>query len=685
MKKILAIILIMSLIIPTALMGYADEDYQEFSDIKGHWAEKILKKHHKMGMLSGYPDGTFKPDQQMKRSELITLVNKYFGLKEEDNQNFEDVEGKEWYANETAKAKYYGYIKDLEARPEELASREDVVNMMSLIIDVEEQKQKSEKKDFKDLEGMNKEEQEKIESFSQMGYVSGYEDGTFKPKGIINRAEIMSIVENMLGYIVTSQEDIDNMPEGVTKVTIINPDIVIENKEIKGDIYIAPGVNGRLTIKNTKIKGQIDVSGGTTKNPIKLENVDVEKIVITKVKDEPKVEITGKSNIGEIKTKSVTKIEIKGETKVKTIQTQEKTEIKLEEGTKVEKLITEGKTKVETEKGSEIVNLEAKEKTEIKGEGKIDKAEIESEDVSIEKRPGYVKVDDQVDDAQIGQDKMDSKNDDDKENENNNNSGGSSNNNNNDNDNDNDNDNEKDTTPPEWATGYPFATMKSSELKIELSTKLNEKGTVYYTVYEAVYGEDITFTVAELISDGNSYGVEENTVTKEVYNGGLSSEKTYNIYLTAVDEYNNKQSSVKTIKVSAIDTTKPVFTKKEVKAGDVLGKMKLTAETNESANIYYVVVEKDSTSPTVEQIKAGVDYDSVQVIHSGNKEIFANELIEGLEDGKTYDIYLIAEDKNKNVSTIQKISYANIEIDHTPPTIIKAILVDGEDEEVLPW
>lgn len=41
---------------------------------------------------------------------MITLVNKYFGLKEKSDENYTDVSGDNWYVQETAKAKYYGFF-----------------------------------------------------------------------------------------------------------------------------------------------------------------------------------------------------------------------------------------------------------------------------------------------------------------------------------------------------------------------------------------------------------------------------------------------------------------------------------------------------------------------------------------------------------------------------------------------
>jgi hypothetical protein len=47
-----------------------------FSDVAGHWAEDDIQCAAAAGWINGYPDGTFKPDQHMTRAELMTLVNR---------------------------------------------------------------------------------------------------------------------------------------------------------------------------------------------------------------------------------------------------------------------------------------------------------------------------------------------------------------------------------------------------------------------------------------------------------------------------------------------------------------------------------------------------------------------------------------------------------------------------------
>lgn len=45
-------------------------------DYKGHWAESSIQKVKNEGLMSGYPDGSFKPDQKVTRAELATVLVK---------------------------------------------------------------------------------------------------------------------------------------------------------------------------------------------------------------------------------------------------------------------------------------------------------------------------------------------------------------------------------------------------------------------------------------------------------------------------------------------------------------------------------------------------------------------------------------------------------------------------------
>src|SRR5690606_19873926 len=44
-----------------------------FKDMKGHWAEKAVTNAVKAGYVSGYPDGTFKPNKEVTRAEFTKM------------------------------------------------------------------------------------------------------------------------------------------------------------------------------------------------------------------------------------------------------------------------------------------------------------------------------------------------------------------------------------------------------------------------------------------------------------------------------------------------------------------------------------------------------------------------------------------------------------------------------------
>lgn len=81
-----------------------------FNDVKSHWAEKYINKIISKGWINGYPDGEFKPDQEMTRAEFITLVNKMLernidsDIKLEVENQFKDLDENAWYYEDIIEA-----------------------------------------------------------------------------------------------------------------------------------------------------------------------------------------------------------------------------------------------------------------------------------------------------------------------------------------------------------------------------------------------------------------------------------------------------------------------------------------------------------------------------------------------------------------------------------------------------
>jgi hypothetical protein len=50
------------------------------SDYAGHWAEQTIEQVKALGLMSGYPDGTFKPDAPLTRAEMATALLALYNL-----------------------------------------------------------------------------------------------------------------------------------------------------------------------------------------------------------------------------------------------------------------------------------------------------------------------------------------------------------------------------------------------------------------------------------------------------------------------------------------------------------------------------------------------------------------------------------------------------------------------------
>lgn len=92
-----------------------------FSDTDGHWSEEYINRAAQEGWISGYPDGTFKPDQYITRAEAMTLVNNILNRHAKENGMLDNmlkwpdnVVG-EWYytaVQEATNSHYYNRDSD---------------------------------------------------------------------------------------------------------------------------------------------------------------------------------------------------------------------------------------------------------------------------------------------------------------------------------------------------------------------------------------------------------------------------------------------------------------------------------------------------------------------------------------------------------------------------------------------
>lgn len=63
-----------------------------FSDLEGHWAGKYVKFAEEKGWISGYGDGSFRPDAEITRAEAVKIINNVLGIKPDKNRMDQSAE-----------------------------------------------------------------------------------------------------------------------------------------------------------------------------------------------------------------------------------------------------------------------------------------------------------------------------------------------------------------------------------------------------------------------------------------------------------------------------------------------------------------------------------------------------------------------------------------------------------------
>jgi hypothetical protein len=78
-----------------------------FPDTAGHWANTVIATANRMGIVQGYPDGTFQPQRATSRAEFVTIVNRLLArgpLLGRPGQLWPDVPATHWAFGQVSEA-----------------------------------------------------------------------------------------------------------------------------------------------------------------------------------------------------------------------------------------------------------------------------------------------------------------------------------------------------------------------------------------------------------------------------------------------------------------------------------------------------------------------------------------------------------------------------------------------------
>jgi parallel beta-helix repeat protein len=107
-----------------------------FPDLNGHWAAPFIEAIYEKGLISGFPDGTFAPEAPITRAQYAAIVSKTFQLPlKNKNRIFTDINSKFWAASAIYQGAGMGFISgfpDGSFRPNQnLTKAQAIVSIVS--------------------------------------------------------------------------------------------------------------------------------------------------------------------------------------------------------------------------------------------------------------------------------------------------------------------------------------------------------------------------------------------------------------------------------------------------------------------------------------------------------------------------------------------------------------------------
>ncbi len=187
-SKLLTIALVTILIFLISGIAFA----AGLTDIGGHWAKSQIEKMVATGAITGFPDGSFKPDQQITRAQFTTIVNKAFG---KVNKNaaaaFSDVNKTDWFYEQVAIGTTAGFISgypDNTFKPDKTITREEAAAILAKLHSFGTSNT-SAINSFTDKGNIADWAKGSVAAVVYSKVMNGYPDGSFKPKNSMTRAE----------------------------------------------------------------------------------------------------------------------------------------------------------------------------------------------------------------------------------------------------------------------------------------------------------------------------------------------------------------------------------------------------------------------------------------------------------------------------------------------------------------
>jgi len=185
------------------------EPAQTFSDVtSSYWAYDAISDLSRLDYITGYPDGSFKPDGAITRAEFVSILSRVLKLQTYNPpaSEFSDVSSSDWFYGSVESAVYAGIVNgesNVSFSPDKPITREE---MATILVNALGQQNEAEASmgantGFADDASISSWAKGFVIVAAKDGLLKGYPDSSFRPQGDATRAEACSMINSFLGIL----------------------------------------------------------------------------------------------------------------------------------------------------------------------------------------------------------------------------------------------------------------------------------------------------------------------------------------------------------------------------------------------------------------------------------------------------------------------------------------------------
>ena len=269
----------------------------DFKDTDNHWAKDAINRWSDYGVVKG-SNGEFRPDSAMTRAEFAQVIANLLHLPDASSSvSFNDVADTDWFASAIKSCAAAGILKGdgTNANPTAAITREEAMVMLGRALGVAEENGSL---NYSDANQVASWAEGFVKAMTDKGYVHGVGANTLAPKNNINRASLMTIVDNAIkAYANKANSSVTAASEGITLV--VEPGVTVSGTA--NDLVVAGGAKGGTTAvtDGSKVTDTLTVTTQNATVVLKSKS-SAENAVLTANATNSKIVVENGSTIGTV-------------------------------------------------------------------------------------------------------------------------------------------------------------------------------------------------------------------------------------------------------------------------------------------------------------------------------------------------------------------------------------------------